>query len=190
MGSVEQCAGAFLAGEFGEGGEVFAEKKRGRGVAPAIARGDDAAPGAALRREQLRNRSGGKRRLIAERDERGVEPAGELAQRGDAGANRRGHAFGPGGIFRHEHGQAREHGTDFFGVCTEHHDDRPGGRRERGLDRAYEQRATADFEQLLRRAHARRGAGGEDDGAETKRCVRLTHGLGACVRGADGRRGR
>ena len=191
--AVEKGARAFLAGEVGQGFEMCAEKQSGRTVAAAVVGGSDAATGAALGRDEARDGVGGKRRLVAERDEGAVESARKLAERGDAGADRRGHAFGPGGAVGDEHGQAGEDGADFFGVRAEHDDDGPGGGGEGGGDGADDERLAVEFEELFGRAHARRSTRGEDDGAEAERRSGgsgLSHGSGGCVRARGGRRGR
>ncbi len=84
---VEERAGAFFAGECGEGGEMLAEEERGCGIAAVVMRGDDAAAGGALTLDEARDDVGGERGLVAEGDERGVERAGELLQHRDAGAD-------------------------------------------------------------------------------------------------------
>ena len=70
---VEECAGAFFSGERGERGKMFAEEKRGSGVAAMVVSGDDAAAGFALAGDQARDHFGRKRGLVAERDESAVE---------------------------------------------------------------------------------------------------------------------
>jgi hypothetical protein len=83
--------------------------------------------------EQLCDHRGVKSWLIAKCDDRGIEGARKLAEGGDAGADGRGHALGPSGVFDVEYGQAGERGADFLGVGAEDDDDRPGTGGERGL---------------------------------------------------------
>ena len=145
-------------------------KKQGRGAVPAtVMGGHDAATGRALRGDELRNHVDGKRRLVAQGDERAVERAGKLLQGGHADPNRRSHALGPRGIVRDEHRMAGEHRADFFGMGAQHHDDGPRGRGEGGFDGAEHQRLAVDDEQLLWRAHPRGFPGRQDHGAETER---------------------
>ena len=110
----------------------------------------------------------GKRRLVAQGDEGGVERAGKLPQGGDAGAQGRGHALGPRGIVDDQHREPGEDRADFFRMGAEHDDDRPGGRGERGLDGADKEGFPVEQQELFRRAHPGGLAGGQDYGAETK----------------------
>ena len=165
-GIVDEGASAFFAGERGERGKIFRKKQGGRTVPAAVVRGNDAATGGALGRDELRDGVGGKCGLIAEGDERGVELPGELLEGCHADANRGSHALRPSRILGDEHRQPGEQWADFFRVRTEHDDDRPRGRSERGFDGADEQRLAVDDEELFRRAHARRFPGSENHGAE------------------------
>ena len=113
-------------------------------MASGVTRGNDAAAGGALGGEELGDHRGVKGRLIAKCDERGVEGAGKLAERRDAGADGRGHALGPSGVFDGEHGQAGERGADFFGVGAEDDDDRPRAGGERGLGGADDERLAVE----------------------------------------------
>ena len=149
-----------VAGERGESGEVLAQEQGGRALPSGIMRRDDAPAGSTLRGHESLNRIGGKRGLIAKGEESGVEGAGELFERGDTCADRRGHAFRPRGVFGDEDGQAGESGADVPGACTEHDDHRPGPGGERGLGGAHDERATLDKQQLLRFTHAGRCSGG------------------------------
>jgi len=166
---VEEGACASLAGEVRECFEVFAKKKGGGTVTSVVVRGGDAAAGGALGGDELGYDLGRKRGLVAEGDERAVEGAGKLAERGHTGSNRGGHPLGPGGAVGDQHGHAGEQGADFFGVGTEDHHDRPGRRGEGGFDGTHDEWLAVHEEELLRRAHTRRGAGGEDHGAEAER---------------------
>ena len=147
---------------------MFAEKQGGRTVSARVMRGHDATTRSVVRRDELRDRVGGKRGLITERDHDPVERTGELADRRHTGADRGRHALGPRGAVRDEHGQVREDGADFLRVGAEHDDDRPSGRREGGVDGADDERLAIEREELFRSPHARRLTGGEDHRGETK----------------------
>src|SRR4051794_9700463 len=73
--TVEQVARAFFAREVCQRGKMFAEKQRGRTVPAIVVCRNDAATGGLLRRDELCDRVGGKRRLVAQRDQRRVQPS-------------------------------------------------------------------------------------------------------------------
>ena len=79
------------------------------------------------------------------------------------------------------HVEPFERGLDLVALMPRHHDHRPGARGQRLLGRDADERPAADLGQkLVRPAHAGRAAGGEDDGCDPLRLLRL--GLGARLR--------